>query len=308
MQVVFLSPGHDADEWIREIQPHVPDAVFHAEADITDPDRIDFAIIWHHSHGSLTRFRNLKAMLVLGAGVDHAVSDPDLPDVPLGRIVHDQLTAGMCEYVVLHVLRFFRELPRIEANQRERHWQYLAPPDASRTTVGILGLGAIGRQAAAKLQAFDFQVVGWSRSRKSVPGVESFAGQDELPDFLARSEYLVVLLPLTPDTRGIINAANLAHLPDGAYLINLARGGHVVDDDLLAALDSGRVAGAVLDVFNTEPLPEDHPYWQHPNVVVTPHNAGDSLPGPVAPQVAENIRRARDGLPPLHPVDRTAGY
>jgi glyoxylate/hydroxypyruvate reductase A len=228
--------------------------------------------------------------------------------VPVARLKDTRLTRGMTEWVLLNVLRFHRQDPEYRALQAERRWEELPAPDTASRRVGILGLGELGGAAAAALLALGFPVMGWSRGPKQRPGVECFHGPGGLDAVLRRSDILVCLLPLTAETRGILNRRTLDLLPRGAYLLNAARGGHVAQEDLLAALDSGRVAGAALDVFEPEPLPTDHPFWAHPRVVMTPHAASITVPSSAAPQVVENLRRARSGRPLLNLVDFGAGY
>ena len=309
MALLFSSRIHPADEWLAAIRRHLPDLEAAIWPEVPDPAAIDFALTWAPKRGELSRYPNLKGISSFGAGVEHILRDPDLPaGVPIVKIVDPKLTAGMVEYVLLHVLRQHRQLDRLQAQQREGRWQWLPPPDTGRTTVGILGLGQIGAAAGAALAALGFRVIGWSRSEKGHPGIEGLHGPGELERFLAQSQFLVCLLPLTPATTGLINRRNLALLPRGAYVINAGRGPQVVDEDLLQALDSGHVAGATLDVFHREPLDPAHPFWRHPKVTVTPHNASDATPERVAPQIAENIRRAREGRPLLNTIDRRLGY
>ena len=193
--------------------------------------------------------------------------------MPIARLVDDNLIEQMGEYVCLEALRHHRLSDEYERLQRQGRWQRLPPPDTSQRTVGILGMGAIGSDTAGKLMALGFPVVGWSRTPKSVPGVQSFHGPEGLSPFLARSRILACLLPLTPETESIINRDTLAQLPEGSYVINCARGGHVVEEDLIEAIDRGHIAGATLDVFRQEPLPAGHPFWAHPKVRITPHIA-----------------------------------
>ena len=257
----------------------------------------------------LASFPNLKAISSLGFGVDHIFDDPTLPDgVPIVRLVEETLIGQMSEYAVLGILRHHRMLKGYEAAEAEGRWFRELPPDSRATPVGILGLGAIGADCAAKVAGLGFPVRGWSRSARALPGVECFHGPGGLGPMLAESRFLVCLLPLTTETRGIINADTLAALPGGAYVINVARGGHLVDEDLLAAIESGHIAGAMLDVFNREPLPRDHPYWAHPKITVTPHIGGLCVPRLMAPQIVDNVRRARAGRPLLNVVDRERGY
>jgi glyoxylate/hydroxypyruvate reductase A len=210
--------------------------------------------------------------------------------------------------VVLNVLRFHRQDLDYRAQQAARVWRELPAPVTAETPVGILGLGELGGHAAGLLRGLGFPVMGWSRRPRQVPGVECFHGGEGLAAMAARARILVCLLPLTPETRGIVDGRLLGLLPRGAFLVNGARGGHVVDADLLAALESGQVAGAALDVFEPEPLPAEHPYWAHPRVVMTPHAASITIPASAAPQVVENLGRARAGQTLLNLVDFSAGY
>ena len=214
----------------------------------------------------------------------------------------------MGEYVLLAVLRHHREFDRFEREQRARNWAYSFPPQAADRPVGIMGLGELGASAAKLLSAQGFPVLGWSRTPKAIEGVTSYAGRGELHAFLHRSQILVCLLPLTAETRGILDAETFDGLPHGACVINVARGDHLVEADLLAALDSGHLAGATLDVFRTEPLPVDDPLWRHPKVLITPHVASYSLPATAADGVVDNVRRALAGQPLRHQVDRARGY
>jgi glyoxylate/hydroxypyruvate reductase A len=294
--------------WLGAIRRHLPDLPCAVAPDVPNPDAIQFALVWGPQQGELKRYRNLKAIFSFGAGVEHILGDPELPDVPVVKVVDEQLTKGMTEYVLLHVLRQHRRLDFMHARQAERRWERFPTPDTPATTVGIMGLGELGRAAANALSRLGFRVIGWSRTSKSLHGVESFAGQGEIAAFLRRCNHLVCLLPLTRETRGLLDAGRLALLPRGAFLINAGRGPIVVDDDLLAALDSGQLAGATLDVFHREPLPIEHPFWRHPKVLVTPHNASDTVAESVAAGIADNIRRALAGQPLRHVVDRARGY
>ena len=199
-------------------------------------------------------------------------------------------------------------MPAVLASQRARLWAPLRPPMAQDRRIGILGFGQLGAHCAGSLSRLGFDVAVWSRTPRHLAGMTSFAGQDQLPDFFARSEIVVCLLPLTPDTVGILDAAAFAAMPRGGFLINVGRGGHLVEADLLAALDQGQIAGATLDVFAVEPLPVEHPFWAHDRVTVVPHISALTQPRTAVPVIAENIRRDRSGLPLLHAVDRTRGY
>jgi len=275
-----------------------------------DPAAIEAAVVWtSHDMGELRRYPNLKLIVSMGAGVDHLLRPPGPPPgIPVARLVDRMLTSQMAEWVLLNVLRFHRQDLEYRALQRERLWRELPAPVTAHRRIGILGLGELGTHAAGLLRGFGFPVMGWTRRPKRLERVETFHGADGLAEMATRSDILICLLPLTLETRGVVDAGLLARLPRGAFLINGARGGHVVDADLLAALESGQVAGAALDVFTPEPLPADHPYWAHPRVVMTPHAASITIPASAAPQVVENLHRARAGRALVNLVDFSAGY
>lgn len=251
-------------------------------------------------------FTRLKAVLSLWAGVETIVGNPTLR-VPLTRMVDDGLRLGMVEWVTGHVLRYHLGMDAHILGQ-DGIWRKGAPPLAADRPVTILGLGALGTACAGMLARIGFPVTGWSRSPKDVPGIRCLSGEDGLQAALGDAQILVLLLPLTDETENVLNADRLAMLPRGARLLNPGRGPLIDDAALLAALDSGRIGHATLDVFRQEPLPPAHPYWAHPNVTVTPHIASDTRPSTASRQVAENIRRAEAGEPLLHLVDRGLGY
>jgi glyoxylate/hydroxypyruvate reductase A len=309
MAVLFISPREDPAPWRAAFARLAPDIAFRAWPDTGPAEEVEFIMAWKPPAESLRGYENLRVLFWLGAGVDWLLEHRErLPAVPVVRLVDDALTACMSEYVVLNVLRYHRSQPELERQQSEALWRPLPQRLPWHRTVGIMGLGVLGSDAADKLKALRFSLVGWSRSPKALPGVECFHGADGFAPFLARSEILVCLLPLTRETRGIVNARTLAALPRGAAVINAARGGHVVDADLLAALDSGQVSYATLDVFEPEPLPPAHPYWRHPRVTVTPHVASLTDPDVSLAVVADNIARFRRGEPMVNQVDLDRGY
>lgn len=276
---------------------------------IGEPADIDYALVWRPEPGLLASLPNLKLILSLGAGIDHILADPSLPtEVPIVRLVDPYLSAAMSEYVTLQVLRMHRQDLDYQAQQRMGAWRELPQKNAGERPVGILGFGAIGRDAATKLKALGFPVSGWTRRPRAIEGFSNFAGAAGLPDLLSASEILVCLLPLTTETEGILCARTFALLPAGAGLVNAGRGGHLVEEDLIPALDSGRLSAAALDVFRDEPLPADHPFWRHPRIMVTPHIAGITNPTTAAPIVLETIRRFEAGRPLVNRVDPARGY
>jgi glyoxylate/hydroxypyruvate reductase A len=279
-----------------------------------DRESVRYALGWRHPAGALKDLPNLRVILSLGAGVDHLFSDPALPDKPIVRVVDPDLTNRMSEWVVMHALVHLRQLRRYERQQSEHVWaDDDEQPKASDLQIGVLGLGVMGKDAAAKLKALGFKVAGWSASPKSLPDVTCFSGADGLTRMLAQTDMLVVLLPLTEATRGIINASLLSQLKQdgplgGPVLINAGRGGLQVEADILAALDFGALKGASLDVFEREPLPQDSRLWSHPAVYISPHNAAISSPKAVAALLARQIEAHERGEPLAHLVDRRRGY
>ncbi len=313
-KLLFKSDLDRADLWASALLKHKPDLEIEvwpsgAPAPEGDPASIDYALVWKPPLGVLKSLPNLKAIFSLGAGIDHIFRDPELPEgVPVVRMVERGLTAGMTEYVVMQVLYHHRRMLDYRAQQRNRVWNELPFVASWDRRVGILGLGQLGSDAAAKLAGLGLDVAGWSRSPKDIPGVTSYSGAAGLEEFLARTEILVCLLPLTEETRGILGAETFAKLPKGASVINVGRGEHLVEADLLAALESGQVDSATLDVFAEEPLPESSPFWDHERVIVTPHVASITVPDTAAEAVAANIARIERGEAPANAVDRAKGY
>jgi glyoxylate/hydroxypyruvate reductase A len=309
-RLLFVSNSDSKSAWKQRLAALDHSIEVRLWPDVGTLAEIDAALVWKPPAGLLATLPRLRLILSLGMGVDHIFADPLLPKgVPIARLVDPDLINRMSEYCALAVLRYHRSADAYDAFQRARQWKALAnEPAAASRRVGILGLGEIGRDLAAKLAPFGFQLAGWSRSARQVPGVESFHGAAGFKPFLARSESVVCLLPLTPETEGILDAEAFAALPKGAVVVNAARGGHVVEADLIAALDSGHLAAAQLDVFRQEPLPPDHPFWAHPKIRITPHNAGVTNPDTAAAQIVENLRRLRAGEPLLNIVDPARGY
>ncbi|MBD0270441.1 MAG: glyoxylate/hydroxypyruvate reductase A [Acetobacteraceae bacterium] len=310
MAVLLSTDPPAMEDWRAALLAEEPGLDIRMFPDSGDPAAIEAAVVWtSHDMAELRRYPNLRLVVSMGAGVDHLLRPPGPPPgVPVARLKDARLTQGMTEWVLLNVLRFHRQDLEYRSLQAGRRWEELPAPDTARRRVGILGLGELGGAAAAALLALGFPVMGWSRAPKDRPGVECFHGASGFDAMLRRADVLVCLLPLTPETRGILDRRAFGLLPHGAFLLNAARGGHVAQDDLVAALDSGRISAAALDVFEPEPLPTDHPFWSHPRVVMTPHAASITIPSSAAPQVVENLRRARSGRPLINLVDFGAGY
>jgi glyoxylate/hydroxypyruvate reductase A len=278
-----------------------------------DPAEIHYAAVWKPVPGELAAFPNLRVIFNLGAGVDALMADSSLPKVPLVRVAVGDLTGRMTEYVVLHVLMHHRQEPYLRASQREKRWAPKSQWPASAISVGIMGLGTLGSDAADMLRRLGFRVSGWSRSPKHIEGIECFHGKAQLDAFLGRTNVLVCLLPLTLNTRQILNRGLFLKLnpnsPLGApVLINAGRGGLQNEADILACLDDGTLGAASLDVFAAEPLPADSPFWTHPKVVLTPHNAADTDPDEISKYVARQIERFEAGGALENVVDPARGY
>lgn len=307
---LIIRVGPERERWWQQhLQGLLPHIECRSWSDPGDLDDIDIAVVWRPPPGGLKRFSNLKLIVSIGAGIDHVLADPERPcHVPIMRTTGEDLKIRMREYVTLHVLRLHRRLPEIEAAQSRREWLRPVIPPAPERRVGIMGLGDLGSDCARTLKVVGFDVRGWSRRRKSIDGVESFAGDGELSAFLEGAEILVCLLPLTPATEGILDAELFARLPHGASIVNAARGNHLVESDLLDALDRGQIAAATLDVFHEEPLPASSPFWTHPKVLVTPHVASLIDPVTGSKAIAANIERFLAGDPVADLVDLEQGY
>ncbi len=304
----LLPPGWDALS--KALFGHEAFNGFLHGTDHYAPQQIDYFVGFRPPHGFLKSLPRLKAIFSLGAGVDGFLRDPEFPrHLPVVRFVDETLQREMAQYVTMHCLIIHRQQRAFDAAQKAQLWkQRMLTRPSRELRIGILGLGDIGAVTAERLMMFDFQVSGWSRSRKTVPGVTSYAGQQELPRFLAGCDIMVCMLPLTPETENIMDAKLFAGLPKGAWVMNVGRGGQCREDDLIAALDSDHLGGAVLDVFQTEPLPADHPLWSHPKVTVTPHIAGITDPRNAAAFVVDCVARAESGAPFRNVVDLQRGY
>jgi glyoxylate/hydroxypyruvate reductase A len=287
----------------------VPGLDFRIHPEIGKAEEIDAVLVWNPPAGLLSELPNLKLVISLGAGIDHLVATPDLPrDMPIMRLVDPAMIAQMTEYVTMQVLRLHRRDLDYTAQQRETVWRELEQVPTARRRVGILGLGQYGSDAAAKLHALGFDVAGWSRTPKEIAGIACYYGPDGFAAMLGRTDILVCLLPLTAQTADLLDRRAFGLMPRGAMLVNVGRGRHVVETDLVAALDDGQIGGAALDVFRAEPLAQDHPFWRHPRVILTPHIAAATNPLTCSPLVADALLRLRDGRELLNIVDLERGY
>lgn len=310
MAILFIADPvvGGAEEWRAAMSERLPEQEFRITPDIGDPAEIEIALCFRAEPGTFNGMSSLKAILATGAGVDGLFLDPDLPDVPIARIVDPWMADQMAGWAVYAVQHFYRRFGEYADLQNRAEWRELGNWRACPPQVGLLGYGAIGAKVGEALAALGFEVAAWTRGPRDIPGVAHHHGAEGMQAFLARTHFLICLLPLTAETEGVIDKDVLAALPEPAFLLNMARGGHVVTDDLTAALASGRLAGAFLDVTVPEPLPAEHPLWGMRNVRITPHCSGPTNAATAADQVAANVRRALAGEALANPVDRARGY
>ncbi len=308
-RIVFHAQGARPDAWLRDLSAAMPDARIEAWNADASGTHADYAVVWSPPPAFFESQPALKAIFNLGAGVDALMHNAALPpDVPVVRVEDAGMAQLMAEYVLQAAVRHARELDRAEADSRAGRWTPLRPGDRGDFPAGVLGAGALGIPVAQALHALGFDTAIWSRSSKPIEGIRSYAGPDKLDAFLARTRILVCLLPLTPDTENFLDHMTLGRLMPNGYLINVARGAHLVDDDLLALIAEGRIAGATLDVFRTEPLPADHPFWKEPRITITPHCSAHTQRRATVEQIAGKIARLEHGESISGIVDRARGY
>ncbi|QIG52327.1 glyoxylate/hydroxypyruvate reductase A [Nordella sp. HKS 07] len=306
--LVFYSPTDDPTAWRDALAAELPDLDFRLSAQPGDTSEIHYALVWKPPTGFFAPYPHLRLVTNLGAGVDEIVGRNDLPDVPICRLSDPGMVQLMTSYVLFAVLRYARDIPSFERSKARGKWEFIHPRPFAEIKVGLLGLGDLGAAAATALANLGFTVSGWSRTQKQLAHVNCVSGAGALDGFLAANEILVCMLPLTPETHGLLDKRRLALLPEGAKLINVSRGQVVDEAAMIEALRSRRIAEATLDVFVKEPLPEGHPLWALDNVLITPHLASNTTPAIAARDVAESIRRIRRGEEPLHRVDPKRGY
>ena len=309
MALLFSYAGADPSVWRENFLKHLPGLDFRVFPDVGDPNDIEYAAVWMHPEGDLQNYPNLKAILSFGAGVEHIIRDTQLPmAVPIIRLVDDEVGKDMAMHVLHWIIHFHRHYHHYLADQAHSTWSrypHRAPHDRS---VGFLGMGAMGTVAAKVALDMGFRVSGWGRDLVQIDNVDFYEGDETLTEFLGQTDILVNVLPLTDATRDLLNAQRLAQLRKGACVINVSRGPILVEEDLIAALDSGHLGAAALDVFRTEPLPENNALWHHPKVFVTPHVAGVNYPDSAARLMVENILRIQAGEPPFPQYNPVLGY
>ena len=306
MKLLFCCAGTKPEPWIAGLRAALPAA----DVAVWEPGApaADYAVVWAPPQAFLDEQPGLRAVFNIGAGVDALLKLRLPPTARVVRLDDAGMSVQMAEYVCHAVIRHYREFDGYEADVRQGRWSYRKPRSRADFAVGVMGLGVLGSRVAQALRVFEFPVNGWSRSPKALDGVRGFSGREGFNDFLAASRVLVNLLPLTPDTQDVLRRETLSRLQPGGYVINVARGAHLVDEDLLALLDEGHLAGATLDVFRTEPLPAGHPFWTHPGMTVTPHTSARTLRDESIAQIAGKIRALEQGEPIAGIVDPVRGY
>ncbi|WP_105531760.1 2-hydroxyacid dehydrogenase [Solimicrobium silvestre] len=309
MNIIYCNQSSNPEVPLRAFQNALPHAKIR-QWQAGDNAPADYALVWKPPVEMLAGRDDLKAIFNLGAGVDAIIKMVDqLPkQVPIIRLEDAGMGEQMADYVCHAVLHYFRRFDLFARQAQHAHWQSIAPLSKKEFTVGVLGMGTLGQSIAASLLQLKFPVIGWSNSAKQIDEIQCYSGADELPKFLAESKVIVCILPLTEQTSGILNRHTLAQLPRGAYVINVARGAHIVEQDLLELVRNGHIAGATLDVVQTEPLPGNHPFWQEPKITITPHVAALTLWDESAVQIAEKIALLEQGLPVTGVIDCVKGY
>lgn len=308
MHIVYKSDATRGAHWQRWLAEHAPDVQLHIWPDIGDASQVELLVAWQPPDDVMATFPNLNALLSVGAGADQFDLSALPVDLPVVRMIEPGLTQGMVEYITFAVLGLHRDMPRYLQQQRAERWLAAPVRTAGQRRVGVMGLGELGQAALKQLVTLGFDCAGWSRTPREIAGVRCWHGADQLAAFLARSDILVCLLPLTDSTRGLLNARLFSRLPPGAALVQAGRGPQLCEDDLLAALASGQLSAAVIDVTDPEPLPAGHPFWQHPAIWLTPHIASQTQTDSAVAALLDNLRRYQRGEPMVGLIDRHQGY
>ena len=306
MSFLIVSSQRDPKDWVEALKAEAPNLDLEVYPEVKDPSKVEFVLSWKHPHGIYKDYPNLKIIASMGAGIDHIIEDPDIPEhIKITRVIDEQLTKDMSVFVLSIILDHLRNLSIHYGSNEWKPQKYMRPEDVQ---VGIMGMGILGVGVAEKLIQNKFNVTGWSRTKKEILGVNTFHGDEQLKEFLKDCRVLVNLLPLTSETKNILNKDLFQKLPQGAYVINVARGPHLVEEDLLEMIEKGHLAGAALDVFRKEPLPKDHPFWNNDKINITPHIASVTLPTTVVPQILDNYQKMKAGKKLENVVSREKEY
>ncbi len=307
MSIALIFTKNDPSPWRDRLQEELPDVTIEIHPHVQDKNTVRFALCWKPEPDVIRQYKNLEVVQSLGAGVDHILGTQTLDNIRLTRVVDENLSHDMWEYLLVVVLQYIKNFPTYHRYQLQQKWRPHRYTTIQDTHVSIMGLGKIGEYVARKFETTGFKVSGWSATKKNIPGVESY-GKEDFDKFLNQSSILINILPLTPDTKGILSLQLFNKLKKGAYVINVGRGEHLVEEDLITALDMDQLSGAVLDVFAAEPLPESHPFWKHTNITITPHVASVTNFDSASKLIAENYRRMLAGEELLHTVSVQKGY
>lgn len=306
--ILLNNHGYDNETWRVELEKKFPHLAVRLFGEPVSEQEVVYAMVWNHPPGDLKRYPNLRAVFSLGAGAEHFAADNNLPDVPIVLLADPAVARDMAAHTLYWVMTFHRRYHDYQKQQAQRQWGRKSVRPAGEFRVGVVGLGRIGSEVARRISGFGYSVSGWDRAQRSIDGVECHTGSSELPQFLAQNDVVINCLLLSPETRHMLNREKFALMKDGAYFINISRGAVVLENDLIEALDSGKLAGAALDVFESEPLPVCHPFWSHPQVFVTPHMSGATYASSAVNVIAENVSKLEGGQP-VNPVfDRQAGF
>ncbi len=309
MALVIFSNVHKVKPWIDALKAEDPGIEVITHEEIKDKNKVLYALAWNHPRGIFREYPNLKCISSMGAGVDHIMTDPDIPEqIKIVRIADPLLSQDIAEFSLAVIMNHMRSLTLYRLQKEQKRWKRSRYKRMTEVKVGVMGTGVIGNHVATFLKSCGFAVSGWGRNPGSMEACKRYHGAEQLEEFLGEVNVLICMLPLTPQTHGILNQKTFSMLPQGTFVINLGRGGHVVDKDLISFIDSGHLSGASLDVFEEEPLPVKHPFWSHPSIEITPHMASITSPASVAPQVVENYHRAINGQELLNQVKREQGY
>ncbi|MDT0641511.1 glyoxylate/hydroxypyruvate reductase A [Zunongwangia sp. F363] len=309
MSFLIVSPGKDPQPWIEALKKQHPGLNIYVYPEDHDKEEVEFALVWNHPRGLFKNYPNLKVVASMGAGVDHITSDKELPEhITITKVVDDQLTEDMGDFVLGLVMNHIRRLSIYKEQKKEKSWDRTPYKRPQNVTVGIMGVGVLGSAVGEKLSKNGFNVLGWAKSEKDKKDMNTYCGEEGLEEFLSKSNILVCLLPLTPQTENILNGDLFEKLPKGAYVINVARGEHLVEHDLLEMIGSRHLSGAALDVFKEEPLPERHPFWENPDILITPHIASVTSAESVVPQIIENYEHMKEEELLKNVVERKKGY
>lgn len=297
------------DAWRDVLLKKNPNLDIRAWPEVGNKSQVDTLLLWSHPVGVTQQFPNAKLIYSLAAGVDHIFVDKDVStDIPIVRVVDTYMANDIVQYVLAYALKHIKRVDHWAAKQKQCQWYKQPPFNLAEKTIGIMGMGFLGKKAAHMFKHLGLKTSAWSQSPKQIEGIKHFAGDAEFKDFIKQTDILICMLPLTPKTRGILNKNTFALMPKDSYIINVGRGPHVIEEDLLQALNSSHLAGATLDVFDSEPLPSNHPYWTHPKINVTPHVASVTNPETAVDQVYENYQRMLQGMKLENVVDSIKGY